>query len=202
LRLTGTFRAQLFHPRSASSWHYGSTARRLLVKAEEFFTPSITMLRGPLPPWTSSTRRGVIMRGCGRYPRCSYTIVMAHRSVMAVESTSKPVGGAMAKTGASAKVSSGETRTRSAIVLRVGVRRKTSQNTSFTSRASDSARWSAVLATFQPGCHVLQTVAWPCRIELACHVERITYIMGRTCHTQACESHGQKTEVEWSIVCK
>jgi hypothetical protein len=59
-------------------------------------------------PWTSSTIHGVIMRGCGLCYPCSYTIVIVHRSAIAVESTSKPGGGSMAQTGALAKVSSGE----------------------------------------------------------------------------------------------
>jgi hypothetical protein len=97
-------------------------------------------------PWTSSTRRGVIMGGCGCCPPCSYTIVMAHRSVIAIVKASKPAGGSIVQIGASANVSGCDTRIKSAMALTVGVGRSIARNTSLTTRASDSARCSAPLA--------------------------------------------------------
>ena len=98
-------------------------------------------------PCTFSTRRGVITRGFGHCHPCSYTIVIVHRSAIAVVNISKPGGGSTVQTWASANVSGCDTRITSAMVLTVGVCRSMARNTSFTSRASDSARCSALLAT-------------------------------------------------------
>jgi hypothetical protein len=71
----------------------------------------------------SQIRRSVIVRGPGRCHPRSYTIVMAHRSVIAVESASKPEGGSIAHTRASAKVSGCDTHLKFANVLTVGMHR-------------------------------------------------------------------------------
>src|SRR6266850_108440 len=99
-------------------------------------------------PFTSSTSCGIIIRGRERCHPCSYTIVMAHRSDSAVVSASKPAGGLMALTGASANVSGCDTRINSEILLRVGACCSIARNICLTNRASDSARCSAVLAIF------------------------------------------------------
>jgi hypothetical protein len=90
----------------------------------------------------------VIMRGCVRGHPDSYPIVTAHCSDSAVESASKPAGGSMAQTGASANVSGCYTRITSAVVLTVGISFSIARNTSLTKQALDSARCSALLAIF------------------------------------------------------
>ena len=49
-------------------------------------------------------------------------------------------------------------------------------------------------------CHAFDQMAWSCGIEPACHVQRVTYIMGRICDAQSREGHGQKTEVKRGIM--
>lgn len=87
-----------------ASQHSRMRSNRKILSALQRWQRTITYTT----PWTSSTRRGVIMRAVDRFPPCSYTMVMAHRSTITVEKASKPAGGSMAETDASAKVSSGE----------------------------------------------------------------------------------------------
>jgi hypothetical protein len=94
-------------------------------------------------PWASSTTRGVMIRGCNHCHPCSYTIVMSHRSVIDVESASKPAGTSIVQTGASANVSGGDTRITSAMVLTVGISFSIARKISLTDRASDRSRCAA-----------------------------------------------------------
>jgi hypothetical protein len=78
----------------------------------------------------------------------SYTIAIVHRAAMAIAHASKPAGGSMAQTRASANVSGCDTRIRSAIDLTVGMSFRIPRRVALTNRASDSARCSAPPATF------------------------------------------------------
>ena len=71
-----------------------------------------------------------------------------HRLAIAVKSASKPAGGSMAQTGVSANVSGCDTRLKSAMVLTVGISFSIARKISLTKQASDSARCSALFATF------------------------------------------------------
>jgi hypothetical protein len=49
-------------------------------------------------------------------------------------------------------------------------------------------------------CHPFDPMAWPCRVQPACHVQRVKYIMGRICDAQSCEGHREKAQVKKDIV--
>ena len=44
-------------------------------------------------------------------------------------------------------------------------------------------------------CHAFDQMAWPYRVQPACHVERVKYIMRWKCDTRSCEGYGQQPEV-------
>jgi hypothetical protein len=46
---------------------------------------------------------------------------------------------------------------------------------------------------------VFQTVAWRWGIDSACHIQRVTYIIGRIGDTPLCERHSQKAQVKNGI---
>jgi hypothetical protein len=49
-------------------------------------------------------------------------------------------------------------------------------------------------------CHAFDQMAWPCRVQPACDVQHIKYMMWRIYDAQSCEGHCQKTKVKRGIV--
>jgi len=76
--------------------------------------------------------------------------------------------------------------------LTVGVRRKNSKKHVFHQPSVNQRPVLSSIGDLQLSPHLLQTVAWPCRVQLACKVECIKDIMGRKGNTQSRECYCQK----------
>ena len=83
----GGFMIQGF-PAAYVSQHSRIRSNRKVLSASLKWQCAITQAT----PLTSSTTRGVMIRGCSRCHPCSYTIVMAHCLAIAVVNRSKPGG--------------------------------------------------------------------------------------------------------------
>jgi hypothetical protein len=50
--------------------------------------------------------------------------------------------------------------------------------------------------SMERACHAFDQMAWPCRVQPACHVERVTYIVWRICDAKSRQGHRYKDQVK------
>jgi hypothetical protein len=116
-----------------------------------------------------------MVRGCGRFHPWSYTMAMAHRSAIPVESTSKPGG------GSGKDWSIGERAWRRYARHSIdgfddGYVFQHRQKSALDQPGIGQSPVLRRMGDLQSSRHVFQTVARPCGIESACHVQRVKYI--------------------------